>query len=156
MANLSFHLLGSPWISLGEEDLEIKPRKALALLVYLAVTGEHHTRDFLATLLWPHSDQRCARHSLRSRLSELKQILGNSWIDAGRENVGLRAGYWLDVTEFQNYLSINGNDPQRLIAAADLYRDDFLTASAGLDRVFSEEAPRPPQILCHMEVGGKA
>ncbi len=127
MANLRLCLLGPMWIKLGEDDLEIKPRKALALLIYLAVTAERQSRDFLATLLWPNSGQSRARHSLRNRLSELIMTLGNDWIDADRERVALRAGYWLDVAEFQHYLAKGANDPQPLIAAADLYRDDFLT-----------------------------
>jgi DNA-binding SARP family transcriptional activator/predicted ATPase len=127
MANLGLYLLGPAWIKSDEKDLEVRPRKALALLIYLAVTAERQSRDFLASLLWPNSGQSGARHSLRNRLSELILTLGNDWIEADRESVGLRAGFWLDVTEFQHDLAQGANDPQPLIAAADLYRDDFLT-----------------------------
>jgi DNA-binding SARP family transcriptional activator/predicted ATPase len=127
MANLRLYLLGPAGIKSGEKDLEVRPRKALALLIYLAVTAERQSRDFLASLLWPNSGQSGARHSLRNRLSELILSLGNDWIEADRESVALRAGYWLDVAEFQHYLAKGANDPQSLMAAADLYRDDFLT-----------------------------
>jgi DNA-binding SARP family transcriptional activator/predicted ATPase len=127
MANLRLFLLGPPRVELDGDYIEVKPRKALALLIYLAVTAERHARDALATLLWPNSDQRRARHALRSRLSELNLTLEDDWIEADRESVGLRAGFWLDVTEFQQYLAQDAHDPQTLIAAADLYRDDFLT-----------------------------
>ncbi|MEJ2600718.1 MAG: BTAD domain-containing putative transcriptional regulator [Anaerolineales bacterium] len=127
MANLSICLLGPTRIKLGEDGLEVKPRKALALLIYLAVTAERQSRDSLATMLWPNSGQPEARHSLRNRLSELNLTLGNDWIEANRESVGLRTGFWLDVTQFRHYLAEAAIDPQPLIAAADLYRDDFLT-----------------------------
>ena len=126
MAGLRMHLLGSVRVKLDAKEIDVKPRKALALLIYLAVTAEHHSRDALATLLWPNSNQRRARHSLRSRLSELNKILGSGWIEADRESVGLRAGYWIDVAQFQQHLSAETGDLQHLIAASKLYRDDFL------------------------------
>ena len=56
MTHLSLYLLGPARVKLDEVIIEVKPRKALALLIYLAVTAERHPRDSLATLLWPHSD----------------------------------------------------------------------------------------------------
>jgi len=53
--------------------------------------------------------------------------LGDDWLAADRESIGLRAGFWLDVTEFQQHLADDITDGQRLSAAVDLYRDDFLT-----------------------------
>ena len=88
--------------------------------------AEHHTRDFLATLLWPDSGASQARRSLRNRLSELKSALGPEWIAADRESVGLQAGFWLDVAEFQKRLN-DIDDAQNLAAAAALYRADFLS-----------------------------
>jgi DNA-binding SARP family transcriptional activator len=126
MADLSLYLLGPPRVKLDDDYIEVKPRKALALLIYLAVTAEPHSRDFLATLLWPFSDQCRARHALRNRLCELKQALGNDWIDAGREILGLRSGCWLDVAEFQQYLAQDVSDPQILSKATVIYRDNFL------------------------------
>jgi predicted ATPase/DNA-binding SARP family transcriptional activator len=127
MANLSLYLLGAPRVKLGENYIEVKPRKALALLIYLAVTADRHARDSLATLLWPNSDQRKARHALRSRLSELKLTLGADWIEMDQDLVSLRAGFWLDVSEFHHYLAEDANDPQHLVAAVELYRDYFLS-----------------------------
>ena len=124
---LKLFLLGAPRVELDGDHLDVRPRKALALLIYLAITANRHTRDALATLLWPNSDQRQARHALRNRLSELSLALGGDWIEADRERVGLRAGFWLDVTEFQQHLANEAADSQTLTAAADLYRDDFLT-----------------------------
>jgi predicted ATPase/DNA-binding SARP family transcriptional activator len=127
MPNLSLFLLGAPQIQMDDVYIEIKPRKALALLIYLAVTAHHHARDALATLLWPDSDQQRARHALRSRLSELNLTLKGEWIEIDRESVGLRTGFHLDVTKFQHSLANAAADPQALSAAIALYRDDFLT-----------------------------
>lgn len=126
MAELSLFLLGPTRVQLNETDIEIKPRKALALLIYLALGRERHSRDYLATLLWPNSDYRRARRSLRNRLSELNRALGGDWIEADRQSIGLQAGFWLDVTEFQRNLAQGTGNPQALVAAVDLYRDDFL------------------------------
>jgi non-specific serine/threonine protein kinase len=114
---------------LAGEEIRISRRKALALLAYLAVTGQSHTRDALATMLWPEQDQTRARNSLRSALVSLRKGLGEGWLEADRENVGLRhhprspersggpspersggepvegSPLWLDVAEFQNQLA---------------------------------------------------
>ncbi len=127
MATLSLFLLGPPRLELAGEPLEIKRRKALALLIYLAVSGDRQLRDSLATLLWPESSQQNARKELRRNLSVLNQALGGNWLDIDRESVGLRAGFGLDVAQFQQYLADETVDPPTLIAVTDLYRDDFLT-----------------------------
>ncbi|MDX1415295.1 MAG: hypothetical protein R3293_13955, partial [Candidatus Promineifilaceae bacterium] len=101
MADLSLFLLGPPRVELDGAPLEIGRRKALALLFYLAISGEPQPRDTLATLLWPASSQQNARKALRRDLSELNMALEGNWIIADRENIGLRGGYWLDVKDFQ-------------------------------------------------------
>ena len=42
-------------------------RRALALVVYLAVTGQPHSRDALAALLWPDADEEQGRRAVRER-----------------------------------------------------------------------------------------
>jgi DNA-binding SARP family transcriptional activator len=99
----------------------------MALLVYLAVTGERQPRETLAALFWPENDHHRARAALRRDLSELNLLLEGQWLDVSRESVSLRTGYWLDITEFQRYLAHEDADLDALIAAANLYRSDFLT-----------------------------
>lgn len=65
MASLKLHLFGPPRLMHGSEIVNLRPRKAQALLVYLTFTRQPHTRDALATLLWPEKDQTAARGSLR-------------------------------------------------------------------------------------------
>jgi DNA-binding SARP family transcriptional activator len=109
MTRLTLYLLGLPRVEVDNREVRISRRKALALLAYLAVTGQSHTRDALATLLWPEQDQSRARSSLRSALVSLRRALGNEWLETDRESVGLSEGvgpstdsgrgFWLDVAK---------------------------------------------------------
>jgi len=105
----------------------------MALLAYLAVSGQHHSRDALSTLLWPDYDQRRARSYLRHTLWSLKQALGDHWLEVSREQVGLypEADIWLDLHVFQQESAAASADDaeglSRLAGAVELYRDDFLS-----------------------------
>ena len=61
MACLSLSLLGPPLVELDGQPIQLGRHKALALLAYLAVTRRSHSRDALATLLWPDLNQSAAR-----------------------------------------------------------------------------------------------
>jgi len=136
---LALYLLGSPRVENDGAPVVVTRRKALALLAYLAVTGQSQSRDTLATLLWPEQSQSRARGSLRSTLSILKKDLGAAWLDAEREAVqlGPEVEVWLDVAQFRERLAAcrtHGHSagevcPGCLTAlseAAALYRDDFM------------------------------
>ncbi len=135
MSRLAVFLLGPPWIELDGVSLELNRRKAMALVAYLAITDHPHSRDALATLLWPDHDQTKARAALRRTLSVLKQLLGE-WLEIDRETVSLKpdADVWLDVGHFRRLVA---NCPPStdldcsaclapLAEAATLYQDDFL------------------------------
>jgi DNA-binding SARP family transcriptional activator len=51
MSVLKISLLGPPAIELDGATIKFDTRKILAMLAYLGVTGETHTRDSLITLL---------------------------------------------------------------------------------------------------------
>lgn len=123
MSQLAFFLFGPPQIKLNSQPVELSRRKAVALLVYLAVTNQPHSRDALAALLWPELDQSRARAALRRALSEINTSLAGDWLDADRETVALtpQADVQLDVTQFQRLLA-----EQRLAEAVVLYQDDFM------------------------------
>jgi DNA-binding SARP family transcriptional activator len=136
---LALRLLGSPEVKLGGLPIEVDTRKAIALLVYLAVTRRPHGRDALAALLWPEYDHERARAALRRTLSVLKKALGGRWVDAGRGAVALeQTDMWVDVHRFVELEESTqghghaGTDVcaacvPPLRAAASLYRADFLT-----------------------------
>jgi DNA-binding SARP family transcriptional activator/Flp pilus assembly protein TadD len=114
-------------------------RKALALLAYLAVTAQEHTRDTLATLLWPDFDQKRARAALRRTLSTLKKALGSQHLLITRESIELQidASLWIDTAQFEMLIGASNDHDhlgnqlcpsclQQLEGAIALYRDDFL------------------------------
>jgi predicted ATPase/DNA-binding SARP family transcriptional activator len=103
------------------------------------VTGERQRREALATLLWPGYEQSKAYAYLRRTLWEIKEMLGEGWLDADREAVGFARGTerWLDVAEFRQMLAATGTHGhapaavclaciEPLSRAAMLYRGDFL------------------------------
>src|SRR5579884_3394406 len=53
-------LLGPPEARIDSNLLTFRTKKALALLIYLAVSGGAQPREQLATLLWPDSDEGAA------------------------------------------------------------------------------------------------
>ena len=69
MSRLALYLLGPPHIKRDGQAVDVGRRKAVALLAYLAVTGQGHSRDALATLFWPEHDQSRARAGLRRTLA---------------------------------------------------------------------------------------
>jgi predicted ATPase/DNA-binding SARP family transcriptional activator len=139
VSSLKLFLLGPLRVEYEAKPVEIQRRTTLALLVYLAVTGESHRRDTLATLLWPESSQSSARAALRRDLSILNRTLNEEWMVVDRETAGIRRGpgFWLDVEQFQQLLAkcrthnhlphdVCSNCLSPLTEAASLYRDDFL------------------------------
>jgi len=139
MSQLAVFLFGPPRLERDGEPTNVDTRKAIALLAYLAVTGQRHSRDALAALLWPDYDQSHARATLRRTLSALNKALAGNWLSIDRETVGLTTGtsFWLDVDEFNHYLAIcrthghstNETCPaclEPLTQATRLYRDDFM------------------------------
>ncbi len=121
MLPLRLFFLGPPRIELDGQLVAVDTRKATALLAYLVLTGERQSRDFLAAFLWPEFDDSRAKAALRRTLSTLKTAVGGEAIFANREVIGLEADARCDVVAFQQALQ-QGN----LVAAVELYRDDFL------------------------------
>jgi DNA-binding SARP family transcriptional activator len=139
MAQLALYLLGPPRLEGDGKPVELDTRKNTALLAYLAVTGESHSREALVTLLWPELEPKRARANLRRNLSVLKKALGGQWLATDRKTIGLdpSADLWLDVDQFRRLLQvwqIHGHAEAEvcpdclttLAEAADLYRGDFL------------------------------
>src|SRR4030095_147039 len=88
---LALHLLGPPRLELDNSPVTIDRRKTLALLAYLAVNRGPHTRDYLSALLFPDYDQSKAFMNLRHTLWETQQAIGEGWIVADHETIGLIA-----------------------------------------------------------------
>jgi DNA-binding SARP family transcriptional activator len=132
--------LGPPQIALNDQIVEIKRRKAVALLVYVAVEGRSQSREFLSGLFWPGYDQSRAYAYLRRTLWEINNVLGDGWLEVSREWVGIASSMNLqtDVNQFQSLLrAVKDHDHpiaepcdhciDRFEVAIRLYRGDFLS-----------------------------
>ncbi|HET7089904.1 MAG TPA: tetratricopeptide repeat protein [Anaerolineae bacterium] len=143
MSRLTLYLFGPPRLELDGAPVAIDRRKALALLVYLAVTRQSHSRESLAALFWPDYDQSRAYAYLRRTLWEINQALGEGWVMADRETVGLNPAVdpssdsgqalWLDVARFRNLIAERRKHGQGCAAglsllteAVELYQNHFL------------------------------
>ena len=107
MPQLALYLLGLPRIELDGVPLQMERRKALALLIYLALSPQAQSRDVLAALFWPDYDQIYARANLRRTLSSLNGVLGKNWLEVERESIALpsKAELWVDVRHFHYLLT---------------------------------------------------
>jgi DNA-binding SARP family transcriptional activator len=76
-AQLALGLLGAFELKRADGQLLRLPKKAQALLAYLALQkGRAVPREQLATLLWGNSATEQARQSLRQCLAALRSVLG--------------------------------------------------------------------------------
>ena len=135
MAYLKLFIFGQPRLEVDGEPIELNLRKALALLAYLTASGQPHSRDALATMLWPESDGREGRGRLRRTLHRLQQAIGDDILDSDSEAICMSPGadLWLDSNAFRQEVTAglaaqkNTNDRiVRLNAAVALYTQDFL------------------------------
>jgi DNA-binding SARP family transcriptional activator len=76
MGQLNLALLGTPKVRHAGQDVTFRTRKALALLIYLAVKGGLHSREKLTDLFWPESEEEQSRATLRSTLVYVRRTLG--------------------------------------------------------------------------------
>lgn len=137
MSSLKLTFFGAPQVELNGQRIMLKTRKALAVLAYLVVSRQPHSRETLATLFWPDFSAERAFANLRDALQTLTHALGEEWFRLCRRDVVVlpSPALWVDVLEFQRHLnSQNGHHPPlacaerlpSLQAAAALYQHDFL------------------------------
>lgn len=90
---LALSLVGRLAIRFQGRKVELRTRKAAAVLSYLALAEtKQESRERLVGLLWSRSDEEKARASLRQVIRELRTVLGEAGFDglnAGRLSVGL-------------------------------------------------------------------
>jgi TolB-like protein len=92
MGALALRLLGGITASIDGEAVDLRSRKASALLAYLALSPERCcSRERLAHLLWGDMRDDRARHNLRQTISLLRAALGGELItnDAASQTVTL-------------------------------------------------------------------
>ncbi len=107
MQKLTLSLLGAPLLELEGTPVHVDTRKAIALLAYLAITRQPHSRDTLAALLWPDYSQTNARAALRRTISALHRSLGKPLLESRQELLYLpdSTGLQVDAWEFYRCLA---------------------------------------------------
>jgi class 3 adenylate cyclase/DNA-binding SARP family transcriptional activator/tRNA A-37 threonylcarbamoyl transferase component Bud32 len=138
MAHIKLYVFGPPRLECNGQPIELNLRRAQALLVYLAVSGKLQSRDALATLLWPESNQSESRARLRRTLHRLQHALDEALLDVNPETIRVQPAVdlWLDSAAFRQHVTVGlpaapdaALAPKRLAhleAAVALYNDDFL------------------------------
>ncbi len=125
---LEISLLGSPLITLNQQPAQdIRSRKSLALLFYLAVTAKPASRQKLAGLLWSDLPESRARTNLRVALNKLRPVF-DPYLIIRRRTLAFNpdGSFTLDTAVFENHLQRPSPDAAHMQTAVDLYRGDFL------------------------------
>lgn len=126
MASLELSLFGGLILRQNSSSLtEVKSKKGIALLCYLAMRQKQEARHSLAGLLWTDIPENKALTNLRKTLQRTKPftpylIISRQFLSFNRD-----VEYWLDVAEFEQETAANGDIP-RLERGLALYQGDFL------------------------------
>ena len=136
---LTISLLGNPEINIDGQPIEIRRRKSLALVAYVALAKKAISRDKLAELLWANSDIKNARTSLRTALYELTSSYDLEWLEIDNNQVSVNdevvdidteifTAYIAQVEQHQHLNQQLCDDCLVVLHQAEkLYQDGFLT-----------------------------
>ena len=97
---LELRLLGLPDVTVDGVACRLPTRKALALVVVLALEGRG-ARSTLAGWLWSERDPEGARKNLRQELHRLSETPLGEYLDVGREEICLHGVFETDVARFR-------------------------------------------------------
>jgi DNA-binding SARP family transcriptional activator/predicted ATPase/Tfp pilus assembly protein PilF len=136
MGGLQLNLFGKPEVIFnGAPVTAFESAKSPALLAYLAVTGQAHSRDTLAALLWGDLPEATAKRNLTKALTNLRQLL-EPYLLIERHSIAFnhQAHATVDAVIFQAAVEssalLKPDNPERDLAplrqAVSLYRGDFL------------------------------
>jgi DNA-binding SARP family transcriptional activator len=139
MCKFELFLFGSPRFHYQGKAIDLKLRKAMAILIYLAITKGQISRDELATMMWPESSQSRARASLRRTLYTLNKTIGVEILLVDTDTICLdpQVNLSIDVENFKQWTrecspeadqigALNSHCLSVLENAVALYQGDFL------------------------------
>src|SRR5216684_461124 len=173
MSQLQLSLLGTPIVKHGERTLTFSTRKALALLVYLAVEGGTHPRKTLSESFWPELDAEHGRAALRATLLELRKLFERSHqagerahLQVERDMLGIEQGssLILDLRLVESASKLVGRGIETLVGqareellaqleqAARLVRGPFLASFTLRDSQFFDDWTRQHREYWHLRV----
>ncbi|NDJ76891.1 MAG: hypothetical protein GYB65_11585 [Chloroflexi bacterium] len=127
-------LFGPPHVLYRGDPIDLRVKKAVALLAYLVTTGKAHHRERLATLLWPESKPDVARTSLRQAVQAIRATPLAAVLITSRTSLELHSDVTSDVRSFAAYTADFSCDQPtpglevvaRLQAAEALYQGEFM------------------------------
>ena len=120
---LEINTLSNPEIVVGDEKVvNFISRKALALVIYLAINPGNRSREELADLLWSDQSQERATGNLRVVLSDIRKKVGD-YLSINRHTVSLLTNKDISVDVHQ---LLDAIETHNLDAAISLYKGDFL------------------------------
>jgi DNA-binding SARP family transcriptional activator/predicted ATPase len=130
--NIEVSLFGPPQIIRATKQIDIGHRKSTALLVYLIVTKQSHSRDTLAELFWPNANASAALGNLRRALYRINRVIGENVLAASRKTISINpdVDLWVDVDAFGRVIrqteEQNERDVLLLEEAVAYYKGDFM------------------------------
>jgi len=128
---LNVALLGPPRIEHDGQPVHFDTRKAIALLALVSMAEQPLSRDRLALMLWPDSDDERARGALRRTVSVTAAGVGDALV-VNRATIALdESKASVDAVKFRRFTA--AGDVESLGHACALYRGDFLTGFAVRD-----------------------
>jgi TolB-like protein len=135
-------LLGTFLLRCGRRPVGSLPRKAQALLAYLALhRGRSFKREQLAALLWGNSGNEQARRSLRQCLMSVRSALGaaaSESLIADGDQITLSADGGIDV-DVGRFVALGASSKlDDLRAASEIYREEFLAGMQIAAESFSD------------------
>jgi DNA-binding SARP family transcriptional activator len=138
--------------------IELPPKKARALLAYLALCeARPQPRDRLASLLWQESSESQARTSLRQALTAIRRALedGGALLDTDSETVWLkRDAFLVDADLLQQCAGAALSE--RLREAVELYRGPLLDGFDVRAPAFEDWLRAERERLRHLVTGALA
>jgi DNA-binding SARP family transcriptional activator len=152
LAALKVHLLGRFEVVRGDAPIPVsawRRRRPADLLKLVALAPGHRlARDLVIETLWPDKDPGSGANNLHRALYDLRQVLGDRWIDVDHGLVAMRPDAWVDVDAFE--AAVASGRPEALGAAVGLYKGDLspddpdspwlAQRRAALRRAFAEAA----------------
>ncbi|MCA9931768.1 MAG: hypothetical protein KC419_24965, partial [Anaerolineales bacterium] len=118
----------------GRSSAIMNYKKGCALLAYLIVTRQTHSREVVADLLWEATSTAKAFHSLRTLLYKLRPLASELVVNA--KQVSFQAAGEITVDLYTLAAALSSPDSAELDAALALYKGDLL------DGFFLDNAPR--------------
>lgn len=102
-AGFRLSLLGRFSLEHDGQSIPLRTRKIEALLAYLVLNADTHTRETLAALFWGDTPEQQARSSLRVALADLRRVLGPDALISDRAGVQFNpsAPVTVDACEFR-------------------------------------------------------